>query len=321
MGSRVVVSLGSIEEMSMPQESPPPGLFEQLRRLRSARGFDAEATLQKKVQRINAYFAEHRLDAAVVGVSGGVDSAVALGLLVQASRVSSSSLQRVVAVLAPVHGRGATGQDTASAMGERVVAALGGERWTCDLTKVQAAYVSEMGKHSKSTPWSEGQLLSIVRTPAFYYAAAMLQAEGHRSLVVGTTNRDEGAYLGFFGKASDAMVDVQPISDLHKSEVYALAEILGVSKEVISAPPRGDVHDGRNDLEMIGAPYWAVELFLLARCAEVDVAVDTAEETALWNRYKRNIEAKHQENAHKYNVGNPSVHLDVHERSVPGGWT
>ena len=54
----------------------------------------------------------------------------------------------------------------------------------------------------------------------------------------GTTNRDEGAYLGFFGKASDGMVDLQPISDLHKSEVRALATRLGVPAEIVEAAPR-----------------------------------------------------------------------------------
>ncbi|WP_258957573.1 hypothetical protein [Legionella sainthelensi] len=41
-------------------------------------------------------------------------------------------------------------------------------------------------------------------------------------------NRDEGSYVGFFGKASDAMVDIQLISDLHKSEVKKLALFLNI---------------------------------------------------------------------------------------------
>lgn len=308
-------------EQSFPLR-PPVGLSAVLDELRSRRDFEPARAVERKVELINAYFRDHSLDAAVVGVSGGVDSAVALGLLVAASRAEGSPLSRVLAVVAPIRGRGATGQDAAAERGQAVVTAVGGdEAWVCDLSRVQAEYVASMGDKSCSNAWSEGQLLSIVRTPAFYYAAAMLQAEGFRSLVVGTTNRDEGAYLGFFGKASDAMVDLQPISDLHKSEVYQLAKLLGVPQDVITLPPAGDVFDGRNDVEMIGAPYWAVELFQLARAAGREVKVSTDTENTLWEALSRNIEAKHRENAHKYKVGNPSIHLDVYERAVPGGWT
>ena len=147
-----------------------------------------------------------------------------------------------------------------------------------------------------------------MRTPALYGAAALLQSHGLRSVVVGTTNRDEGAYLGFFGKASDGMVDLQPISDLHKSEVRALARHLGVPEEVVLAVPSGDVHDGRVDEEMIGASYDEVELALRMR------------ELALAPTSPPAIERKHAENRHKYVAGDPAVHLDVMPRGVPGGW-
>src|SRR5690606_27646773 len=113
--------------------------------------------------------------------------------------------------------------------------------------------------------WDEGQLASIVRTPCLYYNAAILQSQGFKSIVVGTTNRDEGSYIGFFGKASDAMVDLQPIADIHKSEVYEVAKLLNIPQEIIDAKPRGDVYDGRCDEEMIGAPYWFLEMYLLMK--------------------------------------------------------
>ncbi len=161
--------------------------------------------------------------------------------------------------------------------------------------------------------WSEGQCLSVVRTPALYGAAALLQAHGLRAVVVGTTNRDEGAYLGFFGKASDAMVDLQPISDLHKSEVRALALRLGVPAEVVDATPSGDVFDGRSDEAMIGAPYDVVEAVLRLRELGRDPTLAGHEATAAVDRL-------HAVNAHKYRVGSPAVHLDVMPRGVPGGW-
>ena len=185
--------------------------------------------------------------------------------------------------------------------------------------------MAALGPDHGSTAWAEGQLLSVVRTPALYYAAALLQAQGYSSLVVGTTNRDEGAYLGFFGKASDGMVDLQPISDLHKHEVVLLAQHLGVPQEILDAPPAGDVYDGRTDAEMIGAPYWAVELHALLRCAGQDplqatALLDDPAEQRQWQTFVDAIEDHHRRNAHKYRVGSPAVHLDVYPRAVPGGW-
>ena len=294
-----------------------------LRLLRLDRGFDVADCLSGKIRRINTYFTDCGLDSAVIGVSGGVDSAAALALLMAASRAPESPIRRVVGLLVPIGGRGATTQGEATTRGDRVIAATGAEGWHCDLTAAQQAFVAAISPHGQTDAWAEGQLLSVVRTPAFYYAAAMLQAEGFRSLVVGTTNRDEGAYLGFFGKASDGMVDLQPLSDLHKSEVCALARQLSVPSDITDAVPRGDVYDGRVDEEMIGAPYWFVELYLMMRCRDATalLAPLSAQARARYNHYAAAIEELHRHNAHKYRVGSPAIHLDVYPRAVPGGWS
>ena len=281
-----------------------------LQRLRAARGFDAAEVAASKVGRLARWLTEQRLDATVVGVSGGVDSAVVLALLRAVASQPGSPLRRVIALLLPIGGRGATQQAEAAARGRLVADALGAEAWEAPLTESLAAMIGSLSRASSLAfdAWSEGQCLSVMRTPALYGAAALLQSHGLRSIVVGTTNRDEGAYLGFFGKASDGMVDLQPISDLHKSEVRALARHLGVPEEVVLAVPSGNVHDGRVDEEMIGASYDEVELSLRMR------------ELELPHRAPASIARKHDENRHKYSAGDPAVHLDVMPRGVPGGW-
>jgi NAD+ synthetase len=286
-----------------------------LRRLRAARGFDVRGLAEAKVGRLAGWFAGQRLDAAVVGVSGGVDSALVLALLKACSDRPHSPLRRVVALLMPIGGRGAVHQERAAERGREVARALGADTWDVPLTAGLEGIVGSLARGSGLAfdAWAEGQCLSVVRTPALYGAAALLQAHGYRSVVVGTTNRDEGAYLGFFGKASDGMVDLQPISDLHKSEVRALAAFLGVPRAVVDAVPAGDVHDGRSDEEMIGAGYDEVEAFL--RLLELGRSPDEVLESA------GAIRAQHARNAHKYAVGQPAVHLDVLPRGVPGGWS
>jgi hypothetical protein len=155
--------------------------------------------------------------------------------------------------------------------------------------------------------------------------SALLTSSGDPAIVCGTTNRDEGAYLGFFGKASDGMVDLQILSDLHKSEVYALGALLGVPPVVMNAEPTGDVYDGKTHLEMIGAPYDFVELYtsLLAyseneRCEALSALSGGAR--AQYDAWGERMEAMHRYNLHKYASGNPSVHLSILPRAVPGGW-
>jgi len=117
------------------------------------------------------------------------------------------------------------------------------------------------------------------------------------------------------------MVDLQPISDLHKSEVYAIADTLGVPQEVIAAPPSGNVFDGRTDEEMIGAPYWFIELYLLAKEQAFDIGEHIiSSEQDTYQKWKTAVEKQHQKNAHKYRVGSPAIHLDVLPRTIPGGW-
>ncbi len=303
------------------------GRVEDVRRmLRTSRGFVGPEVLDAKIGRLRRWFAAEGLDAAVVGVSGGVDSAVTLALLRATARQPGSPLGRVVALILPIDRPGATGQDRAEERARLAAEACGAEVWTCPLGAAHDATIASLAAGSGRTfdGWAAGQLLSVMRTPALYGAAALLRTEGHAAVVVGTTNRDEGAYLGFFGKASDAMVDLQPLSDLHKSEVVALARLLDVPAEIIDAAPAGDVWDGRDDAAMIGATYDDVELVLGLRALGRDpatVAADLAVDGEVLMHAVEAVERLHRVNAHKYAVGSPAVHLDVLPRAVPGGWS
>ena len=83
--------------------TPTAGLHRALALLRRRRGFDAALVLQAKSALLRAYCAQSGLAGVVVGVSGGVDSAVTLALCAQVARLPSSPLRRVVAALLPLH--------------------------------------------------------------------------------------------------------------------------------------------------------------------------------------------------------------------------
>jgi NAD+ synthase (glutamine-hydrolysing) len=159
-----------------------------------------------------------------------------------------------------------------------------------------------------------------------YYYTTLYSDSGAGALLVGTTNADEGQYIGYIGKASDAMVDLQIISDLHKSEIYALAKELGVPESIISVAPTGDMFDGRVDEEVFGFPYGFVELyryFLVMNSVEkyqFITAVIESGEKEIFDKLQQNVEKMHKYNMHKYLGCSPSVHLDVLDSRVPRGW-
>ena len=91
-----------------------------------------------------------------------------------------------------------------------------------------------------------------------------LVASSSKGIVVGTGNKVEDFGIGFFTKYGDGGVDISPIADLMKSEVYKLAKKLGISKEIISAQPTDGLwNDGRTDEDQIGISYDYLEWAML----------------------------------------------------------
>jgi len=86
---------------------------------------------------------------------------------------------------------------------------------------------------------------------------------GANGVVVGTGNKVEDFGVGFFTKYGDGGVDISPIADLMKSEVYEIAKKLNINKEIIDAPPTDGLwDDGRTDQDQLGVSYddleWAM---------------------------------------------------------------
>lgn len=99
-----------------------------------------------------------------------------------------------------------------------------------------------------------------LRMTTLYYFAAL---RGY--LVAGTGNKVEDFGVGFYTKYGDGGVDLSPIADLYKSEVYEIAKFLGVNEEIIQAAPTDGLWgDNRTDEDQIGASYpeleWAMQM-------------------------------------------------------------
>ena len=184
----------------------------------------------------------------VIGISGGIDSAVT-------STLAAKTGLPLICVEMPIHQ-----QKTHVDRGRKHI------NWLKDNFKNVSS--SEMGLTPiydvfiKQLPNAEDKHeLALVNTRArlrmtsLYYFA---QANNH--LVLGTGNKVEDFGVGFFTKYGDGGVDVSPIADLLKTEVYILGKELGINNDILIAPPTDGLWgDNRTDEEQIGATYPELE--------------------------------------------------------------
>lgn len=189
----------------------------------------------------------------VVGLSGGIDSAVVANLIKRAFPDDS------LAVIMPVK---SNPQDVEDA--KKVAEACGIKQITVDLTSThELMYKTIKSSLPLSEKWNEAQdriadanLRARLRMSTLYTFAS-----NYRYLVVGTDNAAEW-YTGYFTKYGDGGVDIQPIIDLTKSEVGELARYLNVPEEVIDKKPSADLWVGQTDEEEMGTTYEMIDRYL-----------------------------------------------------------
>ena len=318
--------------MKVYNEQSDKNLSEQLKEIqkeiRKKRNFNPKEYIEQKSNLLNEYMNKYGLKACVIAISGGIDSAVVLGIVKKASDQTNSPIKKIMPMLLPIlKSTGVTNQNEATNRGKELCEKLDLKPYIIDLTSVNNEIRKSLEPviEIKGEDWAIGQLGPYSRTPVLYYTTSLLNQEGFGAIICGTTNKDEGAYLGYVGKASDGMVDVQVISDIHKSEVYQVARELGIPKSIIEAIPSGDMYDSRTDETVFGASYDFVELYLNylnMEDSEKEKLISSLDEKSKeqFDFYAKNLENLHKYNLHKYMAKSPAVHLDLYDSSVKGGW-
>ena len=124
-----------------------------------------------------------------------------------------------------------------------------------DLTEVFNQFKSVVESNSIYDELALGNSRSRIRMMTLYYFASI-----DNSVVVGTGNKVEDFGIGFYTKYGDGGVDISPIADLMKSEVYTISKKLGINDEIINAKPTDGLwDDDRSDEDQIGASYKDLE--------------------------------------------------------------
>lgn len=197
-----------------------------------------------RILALREYFAEWEIKKVVVGVSGGVDSALVLFMLAHIPEIEVHAVTIDFADYCDVFDNSFVEELRKSA--SRFKNIVWHHR---DLTESHDRFIENLELVSSSL---EVQANSSY---AMRYLAFFAIAQSIGGVTIGTTNLDEMEYVGWFGKNSDMVVDVQPISDLYKFEVVTWARLLGVPERIANRVPTGDLIDGTSDEENFGCTY------------------------------------------------------------------
>lgn len=191
----------------------------------------------------------------VIGISGGIDSAVT-------STLCAKTGLPLVCLEMPIH----QAENQVSRARNHILwlqkqfEHVSSEE--VNLTPVFDSLVTAFPKveHEEDRFMALANTRARLRMTSLYYFAGL-----HSLLVAGTGNKVEDFGVGFYTKYGDGGVDLSPIADLMKSEVYQIAELLGVNQEIQNAAPTdGLFGDNRSDEDQIGASYdeleWAMNM-------------------------------------------------------------
>lgn len=200
----------------------------------------------------------------VIGVSGGVDSAVAAAFCcraIGADKVLALSLPAAVS----------NPQDALDA--QELCSQFGMEHRVIHIEPMLEAYKTIPG--FIASPYLLGNLMARIRMSVLYYHAN----RDHR-LVCGTSNRSE-YLLGYCTKYGDNAADIQPIVHLYKTEVYVMARELGIPEFIIKKVPSAGLWEGQSDEGEIGLSYAEIDHALQTLANRDWVAATPAEEKVL----------------------------------------
>ena len=200
---------------------------------------------------LDTYIIENKLSAFVIGVSGGIDSAVT-------STLCAMTGQKTILVIMPIQqnqNETDRGEKHCSWLNEKYDNV---EILKMDLTNLYLEYL-------KIIPTRFHNELALANTRARIRMSSLyLIAGSSEGIVVGTGNKVEDFGVGFFTKYGDGGVDISPIADLMKSEVYSIGKDLDIIKEILDAAPTDGLwDDGRTDEDQLGVSYdeleWAMK--------------------------------------------------------------
>ncbi len=246
------------------------------------REFNAERETNNVIEFIKNYYNKNNLGGAILGISGGKDSAVVAALMVKAL-----GKDNVIGVTLPCHSKK---EDSVDA--KLISDYYGFNLINFDLTNVFDTFKNELNNlgnfNLEQTKNSDINLKPRLRMSTLYYLAALYTALYNKPyLVVGTSNKCE-LYVGYFTKGGDSVHDIAPIADFTVEEVIKIGEYLNVPEKVLYKVPN-DGLSNQTDEDKLGVKYNDIAAYMEnENNVDKDVAIK--------------IKKLHNNNLHKFNI-------------------
>jgi len=192
----------------------------------------------------------------VFGLSGGIDSAVVCGLAARAL-----GPERCLGVVMPI-GNFPEDEDLGRQAGEKFGVRVIAPDLLPAFEALESAFRAERDAAGIEPTSPEAAVLASANVkPRLRMIALYHFANLRNHLVVGTGNKAE-LTVGYFTKYGDAGVDLLPLADLTKTEVRAVAGVLGVPSRIVDRPPSAGLWEGQTDEEELGMTYAQIDRYL-----------------------------------------------------------
>ena len=187
-----------------------------------------------------------KAESLVIGISGGIDSSVS-------STLSAMTGLKTIVLTMPIKQKENQHDLSLKHQNWLVQNFKNVEAHTISLDKLFETFSSTLNKFDNEHGYANSR--ARLRMTTLYQVAA-----ANKGIVVGTGNKVEDFGVGFYTKYGDGGVDISPIADCNKTEVWELGKELGILKEIIDAPPTDGLwDDGRTDEGQLGFNYNELE--------------------------------------------------------------
>ena len=208
---------------------------------------DYEVLKNRIVDWIKSYAESNGINSLVVGVSGGIDSAVT-------STLAAETGLMTYCIGMPLHQK-----EEQESLSDIHLDWLGDTYWDTKTEKFDLSNLFEVFRYTMRG-YSKDDLALANSRSRLRMVTLYQVAQSVGGIVVGTGNKVEDYGIGFYTKYGDGGVDIAPIADLYKSEVWELGRHLGVNERIINAKPTDGLwEDGRTDEDQIGVSYAQLE--------------------------------------------------------------
>lgn len=244
--------------------------------------FNAKENCERIIEFIRNYYKENNLGGAIIGISGGKDSAVVAALFTKAL-----GKENVIGVTLPSHSKE---EDKIDA--KLISDYYGFELINFDLTNIFDEFKLELNNlgsfTQEQTKNSDINLKPRLRMATLYYLAALYSSlKGKTYLVAGTSNKCE-LYVGYFTKGGDSVHDISPIADFTVDEVIEIGAYLNVPKKVLYKKPN-DGLSNQTDEDKLGVKY-------------SEIAAYMEDENSVDEIAREKIAKLHKNNLHKFTI-------------------